>query len=551
MLAAGETSVTLPCYATTLLTRLPLLYDPEHLYPYPSHDETAAEPTPRAFRMLRIENDALRVLVAPELGGRVYSLFDKRVGKEILYCNPVVKPTRILPVWAYISGGIEFNFPISHSPTSTATVGSSFGCDGDYAWVRVGEREARSGMEWVVEIGLRAGLPILFQRTALRNATRRDQPWMFWSNGAVRSTVRTEFVYPPGPVLMHGDRVWSIDWPHAGLEWERNIRRMVGFFWSQGQGDRFGVFHHDLGAGLLHVADRAQVPGKKLWSYGMSAHRRWGILTADDGNSYAEIQSGPLIDQGEKPMFVAGSERTFNEYWIPMHDRAAMQTWSLPVDPLPPLRDAWLGDAHAPEQVAWERFIAGEGSLPESNVLPGLDVEPALRREMDRGSPLAAEHLATYLAFHRRHEEAVGVLGDATSANAARLLGLVLWKGLKRPAEAVIHLRRGPLDDPVAIVELDNLYTELNETAARCDLLANAPAHRRVIERQADLALTLGRPAEALQLLETTLWPLEHQRYVRTRLWQRARAAMNLPLEPVPEELGEDDLAPFGAYWSE
>ena len=80
---------------------------------------------------------------------------------------------------------------------------------------------------------------------------------------------------------------------------------------------------------------------------------------------------------------------------------------------------------------------------------------------------------------------------------------------------------------------------------------ARKQQHRLVIERRANLALVQGRPEETLHLLDTTHWPLEHQRYVRTELWKSARKMLGLADEPVPENMGEDDLAAFGAYWSE
>ena len=162
-----ESTRTIPYYAPAPLTQLPLFCHREHLFPYTSYGDTSPVAVPRAIRMVRLENEFLRVEVAPELGGRVYSLFDKRIGQEILFSNPVIRPVRILPIWAFISGGIEFNFPIAHSPTSIATVGCATGRTDDYAFIRVGEREARTGMEWVVELGLSAGSPALVQRTAL------------------------------------------------------------------------------------------------------------------------------------------------------------------------------------------------------------------------------------------------------------------------------------------------------------------------------------------------------------------------------------------------
>ena len=86
-----------------------VLYNPEHLSPYTSYGDTSATPVPRAFRVFVMENEFLRVEVTPELGGRIYNLFDKRFNRELLFSNPVVKPVRILPIWGFISGGIEFN----------------------------------------------------------------------------------------------------------------------------------------------------------------------------------------------------------------------------------------------------------------------------------------------------------------------------------------------------------------------------------------------------------------------------------------------------------
>lgn len=546
-----ERTCTLPYYAPQPLTSLPLLYDREHLFPYTSYGDTARTPVPRPFRMLVLENAALRVEVAPELGGRVYSLFDRRIGREVLFRNPVVKPVRILPIWAFVSGGIEFNFPIAHSPTSIATVGCRTGQVADYAFVRVGEREAQTGMEWVVELGLCGDLPVLVQRTAVRNRSGADRPWMWWTIAAVRSTEGTEFVHPPHRVLVHDDRVAECDWPGAGLNWDRNLRQMTALFWKPGSAERFGAFHHDLECGLMHVADPATLPGKKVWSYGHGAHRAWAQATTEGGLAYAEIESGPLIDQSEKARLRDGAERTFTEYWVPVQARADFERWPFLAPTLPPMTDPWLGWGHSAWQSEWEAFRAGDGALPTSTVVTALPLEASLRRALERGDARAAEPLALWLAFHGRPHDALAVLAGRTAPRSRRLTGLLLWKAQGQAAAAVSPLAAGPLEDPMAVVELDALFAELGLTAERAALLARGPAHRRVVERQADLALASGQPAETLRLLAETAWPLEHQRYVRTALWRRARAALGETTDPVPAWLGEDNLAPFGAYWAD
>jgi hypothetical protein len=100
-------------------------------------------------------------------------------------------------------------------------------------------------------------------------------------------------------------------------------------------------------------------------------------------------------------------------------------------------------------------------------------------------------------------------------------------------------------------VELDELYAELNQAAKRAALLGQCGPHRLIIERQADLALALGQPEETLRLLAGVKWPREHQRYTRGDLWKRAQAALGKTENQTPDFLGEDNLARFGAYWSD
>jgi hypothetical protein len=550
MIQIRETTRTLPFYRPVPLTNLPLIYHREHLFPYASYGDTEVTPVPRAFRMVVLENAALRLEVAPELGGRVYSLFDKRIGQEILFSNSVVKPVRILPIWAFISGGIEFNFPMAHSPTSIAEVGCATGREGDYAFIRVGEREARSGMEWVAELGLAGDAPVLVQRTAMRNQTSAAHPWMMWSICAVRSTAETEFVHPPHRVLLHHDRVVETDWPGGGLNWDRHYRQMTALFWKPGSAAPFGVFHHDLGFGLMHAADPAQLPGKKLWTYGHGADRAWGEATTEGGSSYCEIESGPLLDQSEKPLFPAGAERRYTEFWMPVHSRAECDAVKMPELNLPEMGEPWLGWKHSAWQTEWETFWAGGGPLPASPVSSGIALESALRQELATGNPLAAEPLALWLAFHGRPAEALPLVATG-GPTARRVAGLIAWKGLSDPAAAVAHLEAGPLHEPMAVLELDELYATLGLHGRRAALLEEAAPDPRVIERRAALALTMGDPTRAVRLLSETKWQREHQRYVRTLLWREAHAALSDPDAAVPECLHEDNLARFGAYWSE
>ena len=162
-----------------------------------------------------------------------------------------------------------------------------------------------------------------------------SHPWMMWTIAAVRSTEGTEFVHPPHRVLVHDDSLAETDWPGDGLNWDRNARQMTALFWKPGSAAQFGAFHHDLGFGLMHLADPAHLPGKKVWTYGYGEHRRWGQASTVNSDCYAEIESGPLIDRGEKPLFCSGEEMRFEEFWIPVHSREACDRLDWPKLDLP------------------------------------------------------------------------------------------------------------------------------------------------------------------------------------------------------------------------
>ena len=105
-----------------------------------------------------LENEYLKVIVLPELGGHLYSALDKPTGQEIFYRNNVVKPGLIALRGAWISGGIEFNFPKGHTVTTVSPVDGRLVKDKDgsaTAWV--GNVEKRYRMSWSVGVRLRPG----------------------------------------------------------------------------------------------------------------------------------------------------------------------------------------------------------------------------------------------------------------------------------------------------------------------------------------------------------------------------------------------------------
>ena len=83
------------------------------LYPYTRLDwETRSEkPVPKTYDMIKLENKYLRVEFLPELGGRIFSAYDKVAKRQLFYHPSVIKPSRYNPRDAWLVGDLELYGP--------------------------------------------------------------------------------------------------------------------------------------------------------------------------------------------------------------------------------------------------------------------------------------------------------------------------------------------------------------------------------------------------------------------------------------------------------
>jgi len=105
---------------------------------------------------------------------------------------------------------------------------------------------------------------------------------------------------------------------------------------------------------------------------------------------------------------------------------------------------------------------------------------------------------------------------------------------------------------PQIIIERDKLLRSLgNETLTEREqwlLKVDALKDEFVIERKIQLLIDKNEPQAAKDLLLSTPFQKVHQTYTRTDLWMQICEKLNIPAFPIPEQLGEDQLARFGAY---
>jgi len=177
---------------------VPTAFDANGVYPYVSYSETSNRPVLKKYRFVALENAIMRVTICPDLGGKITSIVLKETNREILYVPDVIRPTRILPRFYFVAGGIEVSFPISHSPSQNEPVLYRIDRTPERIYVTCGERELRFGMNWSVEYSLGEKDSWITQRVAYYNPGTRSNPWMSWSNAAVQSAPDTRFYFPNG-----------------------------------------------------------------------------------------------------------------------------------------------------------------------------------------------------------------------------------------------------------------------------------------------------------------------------------------------------------------
>jgi len=86
------------------------------VYPLPFIDRIADAPVDRLWQAIHLENEYLRVMILPELGGRIHVARDKTNGYDFVYRQDVIKPALVGLAGPWVSGGIEFNWPQHHRP---------------------------------------------------------------------------------------------------------------------------------------------------------------------------------------------------------------------------------------------------------------------------------------------------------------------------------------------------------------------------------------------------------------------------------------------------
>jgi hypothetical protein len=542
-----------------------------------SYVETSNRPVPKKYHFIVLENEHMKVTICPDLGGKVVSLIYKLSGKEVLYQPGIVRYTRILPRFYFTAGGIEVSFPISHSPSQNEKLLYKIDSTNNRTYVTCGERELRFGMQYSIEYSLGMHDNFLTQRVIYTNPGTEAYPWMSWSNAALPSAPDTKYFFPKGKVLRHASVVDTIDWQTQGPKTETDIKEMTGYFWRTKDANAFGVYTPSSGTGLYHIADENIAPGVKLWSYGTGDDSAWAVLSTAKHQTYIEIQGGPLSDQSIKTELQPKETKWHVEYWFPTDVPLDIYTLSVPNVALRPLNAVPLFQWARPNTVkVWQdlqraaqqkTLPAGQaGKLPTPPSVDEMLWPPSGIEHLDEAFQYAIEHdkanadawkfyYGAWLAGRAEKDSAVHILtscnNDVAKVLLARLLKLngdtsTARKAFESITEPWLQLH------PQVVVERDKLLRSIGtQTIPEREQWLNkveALKDEWIIERKIQLLIDENKIQEAKDLLLSTPWQKVHQTYTRTGLWEQICEKQGVNSLPVPQQLGEDRLARFGAY---
>ncbi len=304
------------------------------VYPLPVIDKILDDKEDKPYTAVWLENDYLRVMVLPELGGRIQRAYDKTNGYDFVYYNEVIKPALVGLTGPWISGGIEFNWPQHHRPTTFSpldfrTVENE---DGSVS-VELSEVDQMYGTKGKMTFTLYPDRAYIEIRGQLYNRTSLPQTFLWWANPAVSVNDNTQSVFPPDvcAVYDHGKRDVSkfpiatgVYYKHdygAGVDISRyrNIPVPTSYMCAHSDYNFVGGYDYGAEAGILHIADHHVSPGKKQWTWGCGDFgRAWDRNLTDENGPYIELMTGMYCDnQPDFAWLKPYEEKTFTQYFMP------------------------------------------------------------------------------------------------------------------------------------------------------------------------------------------------------------------------------------------
>ena len=335
-------TITIPTYPIGKPEPLPLFFEKRpyqgasgKVYPIPYISVLSDRKEDWDYDGYVLENRYIRVELLPELGGKIHSAYDKTANYEFIYHNKVIKPAMVGLAGPWISGGIEFNWPQHHRPTTFMP--ADHAADGKAVYM--GELDYFHQMKGMVAVSVDDDHSFIRADVTVYNGTPVPHPFMWWANLAVEVNDDYKIAFPPDVEYVNDhDRRAVLEWPMAkgvyrtarpfnygsgtDLHTFSAVKVPSSFMVSRGQSDYDFVSGYDMqkDCGVVTVANHYVAPGKKLWTWGDGNFgAKWCANLTDDGSRYVELMTGCYTDNQPDFTWIAPYEtKKFTQSWYPI-----------------------------------------------------------------------------------------------------------------------------------------------------------------------------------------------------------------------------------------
>ncbi len=307
--------------------------------PYPNKVVMQVDRTHRedkVYKLVTLENEYVKIEILPEIGGRIYSAYDKTTGYDYFYKQHVIKPALIGVLGSWVSGGVEFNWPFHHR--ASGFMPCDFKVeelpDGSVA-CHLSEHDPIDRMKGMVSVILKPDETCLETRMRLYNRTSTEKSFLWWENAAVPVNESYQIFFPPDVSYVNFHYLKSrTTYPVAGngvfngipmdtdrdISWHKNTKQATSYFACASDYDFFGGYDHSKECGVVHIGDHHISPGKKMftWAY-CQLSKSWENALTDTDGQYAELMAGSYSDNQPNFSWLAPYEtKEFSQHWYPI-----------------------------------------------------------------------------------------------------------------------------------------------------------------------------------------------------------------------------------------
>ncbi len=345
--------ITIPTYEIGTYNKIPMFLEKRvyqgssgRVYPHPVCESVSDTKTDKTYTAIYLENEYLLIMVLPEIGGKIQRILDKTNNYDAVYYNEVIKPALVGLAGPWVSGGIEFNWPQHHRPSTFDPIDYTIRENEDgSATILVSEIEKMHRTKGMAKYTLYPGKAYLEIKGQLYNQTDRPQTFLWWANPAVAVNEYTKSVFPPDvhAVMDHGKRdvsrfpiststYYKMDYSEGvDISRYKNIPVPTSYMAYHSDYDFIGNYDYQKDAGLLHIADHHISPGKKQWTWGCGDFgKAWDRNLTDENGPYIELMTGMFTDnQPDFTFIMPYEEKTFTQYFLPYKAVGAVKNATL------------------------------------------------------------------------------------------------------------------------------------------------------------------------------------------------------------------------------